>query len=448
MLSLRIRTKIFLSFGSVIILLSFLGFLTYYNRNLLFKSITGLESEINKLAVFNNLQQSVNLSVMPPNDYLITGDKGEEEHFNKIAVDVRKSLDQLEVMVENGEKKEIGHNIKESFGRIEVKAAQIFSLDNPIGNKNGMRLMKEIDEIASDITQVHLNQYYSLIHEQIGSQIEKEEFFRKKVDQLLIFGVIVSAALIIFVILYLFNSIIRPILLFTSSAQIVGRGNLDHKIEIKDGIEMNDLAYEFNTMAGKLKDSYASLENKVELRTKELNEANRKLKELSLTDGLTGIFNKRHFNERLTAEIKRAARYSKNVSLIMLDIDHFKHYNDVNGHPEGDKVLKGVADCLVQNVRDIDIVVRYGGEEFSVILPETDKKEAMVIAERIRSFVAIQPFANKENQPGGNLTVSQGISCYPEDAPEAEGLIEKADIALYVAKNKGRNRVETFNHPL
>lgn len=208
-------------------------------------------------------------------------------------------------------------------------------------------------------------------------------------------------------------------------------------------MEINLLADEFNKMAGRLKESYADLEKKVEDRTKELHELNLKLNELSITDGLTGIYNHIHFYDRLTDEVHRAVRYGRPLSVIMADIDYFKHYNDTNGHIEGDHVLKEIASCLRRNVRDQDIVARYGGEEFAILLPETGKEGALVMAGRIREYLLNQTFPNEEKQPGGKLTMSFGVAAFPDDADDPKRLMEMADKALYRAKKNGRNRVES-----
>ncbi|XEQ92898.1 hypothetical protein SCACP_17490 [Sporomusa carbonis] len=158
------------------------------------------------------------------------------------------------------------------------------------------------------------------------------------------------------------------------------------------------------------------------------------------TDGLTNLYNYRHFQTILAQEFKRAHRYKRPLALLMIDIDYFKHYNDINGHRYGDDALKAVADLVRQYCRDTDFVFRYGGEEFVVLLPETTIAEAHIIAERIRKAIAEYPFQNSNNQPGGALTVSIGIAGYPDDANSETELIDAADAALYSAKRSTRNR--------
>jgi len=162
---------------------------------------------------------------------------------------------------------------------------------------------------------------------------------------------------------------------------------------------------------------------------------------LSVTDDLTGLANRHAFNARLAEETHRARRYERPLSLIMADIDHFKHYNDTHGHPQGDVLLRELAGVLRSAVRETDFVARYGGEEFVVILPETDRTGALAVAEKVRAAVAAHPFPHCETQPGGRLTISLGVATFPEDLPRLVDLVELADQALYCAKRGGRDRV-------
>jgi diguanylate cyclase (GGDEF)-like protein len=158
-------------------------------------------------------------------------------------------------------------------------------------------------------------------------------------------------------------------------------------------------------------------------------------------DGLTGVFNKRHFQERLSAEIRRAERDGLGVSLCLLDIDDFKNYNDTNGHVAGDEVLKKMGQLLRGSVREDDVVARYGGEEFVILYPGASKALAYRLAQGLRRAVESHPFAGGEHQPLGAVTISGGVAAYPQDATSEVELIRAADHALYQAKNAGRNRI-------
>ncbi len=168
------------------------------------------------------------------------------------------------------------------------------------------------------------------------------------------------------------------------------------------------------------------------------------IKLMAFTDGLTGLYNHRRFQERLDEEIKRAERYGEPLSLILLDIDHFKKVNDTYGHPAGDAVLKKLAELIRKTVREIDFPARYGGEEFALIILKSKARDAEKIAERLRKTA--EKTVIKTDNHEITVTLSLGIASYPEDAKTREELIEKADQALYKAKHSGRNRTILFKN--
>lgn len=164
-------------------------------------------------------------------------------------------------------------------------------------------------------------------------------------------------------------------------------------------------------------------------------------KKLSITDGLTEIYNHRYFQEKLSEELKRSERYKNNLSLIIFDIDHFKIINDKYGHANGDLILKGVVEILKKNFRETDFVARYGGEEFAIILPETEMPGALVAAERARISIAKKSFQLPGKKKKIKVTISGGVAAFPKTAKDKKELIEQADNALYLAKENGRNKV-------
>ncbi|MDD4956529.1 MAG: GGDEF domain-containing protein [Candidatus Omnitrophica bacterium] len=162
---------------------------------------------------------------------------------------------------------------------------------------------------------------------------------------------------------------------------------------------------------------------------------------LSVIDGLTGVYLRRYLMERFNEELDRARRLGLTFSIAMVDVDHFKNCNDKHGHLVGDAVLKKIADRLNRSVREVDMICRYGGEEFCIMLPETSKSLAVSVAQRLRRSVEVKTI--KAFDIGMKMTVSVGVSTYPEDGDTMELLIEKADTALYKAKKRGRNEVCT-----
>jgi diguanylate cyclase (GGDEF)-like protein len=179
--------------------------------------------------------------------------------------------------------------------------------------------------------------------------------------------------------------------------------------------------------------------------TEELRTANLRLREMSHTDELTEVGNRRNFDTRLREEISRSTRFGHAFSLLMADIDSFKQFNDEFGHPKGDGVLRALGALMRSVSREGDVPCRVGGEEFAFILPETSKADAMVFAERFRRGVETSILAPEGHLP---LTVSLGVAAFPDDGKTPEEIVWAADAALYESKRRGRNRVTAYGaHP-
>jgi len=161
--------------------------------------------------------------------------------------------------------------------------------------------------------------------------------------------------------------------------------------------------------------------------------------DMAFTDALTGLHDRRYFKVKLHEELQRAKRYHRPFSIIMADLDRFKNVNDTYGHSEGDRVLKSVGDILRRQIRNVDIIARYGGDEFVMFVPEKDKRQAMQLAERLRTRVAQEHFSDEMT-----VSLSMGIASYPLDSIDLEDLVDKADRAMYQAKQKGRNCIEPY----
>lgn len=168
-----------------------------------------------------------------------------------------------------------------------------------------------------------------------------------------------------------------------------------------------------------------------------------KMQELTIIDELTGLYNYRYFKIKLSDEVRRADRYNQPLSVLMIDVDHFKEINDSQGHQTGNIILQEIVSLIKNSVRDVDVVARYGGEEFVVLLPQTELKHAMTIAERMRRNVAKSYFTNFQGQRDIRATISIGVAMYPDGVSSTEQLLEKVDQAMYRAKRDGRNRVVT-----
>lgn len=179
-----------------------------------------------------------------------------------------------------------------------------------------------------------------------------------------------------------------------------------------------------------------------------LHRAKSRLEELAVRDELTGLYNHRYFQERLQAEVSRAERTRATVAVVMLDIDHFKHFNDLHGHLAGDRILRQVADLARTHLRGGDVACRYGGEELALILPGAECEGAQAVADRVRSAIAATPMPGGPDQPDGAITVSAGVAVYPAHARQPNDLIRLADLALYKAKADGRNRTVVYHSTL
>jgi diguanylate cyclase (GGDEF)-like protein len=225
--------------------------------------------------------------------------------------------------------------------------------------------------------------------------------------------------------------IVRPLHRLAKGAAKVAAGNLDVDLPEISGGEVGYLTQVFNNMVVRLREGREALDAANET----LRRKNEELERLSVTDGLTGLYNRRRLMEAVNDEARRSQRLKHTFAVLMVDVDHFKKYNDSFGHPAGDTVLARVAAILREATREVDHVARYGGEEFLVMLPETGMPEALDISERIRARIGEEVFH------GRRMTVSIGVAEFPLHGDTPEQVIAAADEALYEAKREGRDRV-------
>ena len=281
------------------------------------------------------------------------------------------------------------------------------------------RLDQRVNRILSTLDRIY-SVYYGEISAQ-GAQVnEAQNRF------LLIIAAAIGLGLVSAVAgaMWLARSVLVPLREFEKGMTHFANDNLTYRLDLNHNDEIGRLARDFNTMAESL------MEHKT------------RLEELSSRDGLTGLYNRREFEDRLREETQRARRYGKPLSVMLLDIDHFKEVNDRYGHQAGDETLIAVADLIRLSARPMDAVCRYGGEELAVILPETDASGAGIVAERIRASVA----ESLTVTPQGDeiqVTVSIGVAAFPRDGDTGPGLVKAADEALYAAKQEGRNLVRS-----
>lgn len=280
------------------------------------------------------------------------------------------------------------------------------------------RIAARIDEAASLLYDVRM-----LAKRNIEDEFASALSLRDQV--MLLMAALLVAVLVIAILgcLALMRAVFRPLSVMAHAADRLAKGDFTHPVEHTHmPRELQRLAQAFNAMATKIKEDLAQLEA------------------LASRDGLTGLFNHRTFYAMLDGELARSRRFAHPLSLLLIDIDHFKRVNDTFGHQAGDAALKTLGELLVRETRAVDRVARYGGEELAVLLPETDANRASSVAERIRGSVQAGAFGNGDGKPIP-LTVSVGVASFPAHADDTRSLVAAADTALYAGKQGGRNRV-------
>ncbi|MBV9080050.1 MAG: diguanylate cyclase [Elusimicrobia bacterium] len=315
------------------------------------------------------------------------------------------------------------------------KLSQIDDLYVQYDNEVRQILLSRVGSAASlkmlETSEEHLRQIEELV-DQIKGIREGMTIVRQEqiTDTLRYHGrvavtfMLVIAAFFFGLAFYLWRFLVHPLSLLLDGIRSFTRGKSDVQIPKIGKDELGELQEAFNEMS------------------RELDVERKRLRNESQSDALTGLFNMRYFRSQLVDEFSRSQRYSRPLTLLMIDVDHFKAYNDRNGHPAGDIVLKEVSRILIRNVRGTDIVARYGGEEFVVLLPETPLDAGTSVAEKVRKAVEEHYFPFAGSKLGERLTVSIGIASYPDSHISSDqDLIEASDKALYGAKRAGRNRV-------
>lgn len=279
-------------------------------------------------------------------------------------------------------------------------------------------LDQHFDGIVRDIRRLN----NLLVSFQTNDNLRQVNIIKQQVRALTILTAVAAIVIAIGAISFLARSILKPLRQLNQGVSRFGDGDLSSRIHLDTKDELEQLAHTFNWMADNLEQSQ------------------RELMELATIDGLTGVLNRREFNRRLTQELERSRRGNYSVSLLMIDIDHFKKLNDTYGHQSGDDALRHVSWLIRREVRPGDLPARYGGEEFAVILPHADTEDAFVVAERLRNLIASEKVPISEGQTL-QITASLGCATFPLHAQNEEALLGRADAALYQAKRSGRNRV-------
>ncbi|MET0117601.1 MAG: diguanylate cyclase [Sedimenticola sp.] len=297
---------------------------------------------------------------------------------------------------------------------------------------------------------IAVTRYLSELDLGIVVKIDSDEIFKAQHDlQMFMLQSVIAMVLVVFIASFLLARIItKPVIDITHVATLISEGDLERRVHEMSQDELGQLAKALNSMADSLIDTNTLLEQKVKERTADLMGANERLKKMARLDGLTGVANRRSFDDKLDEEWRRCMRSQTPISLIMVDLDYFKKVNDIAGHQIGDECLKSIASALSQSInRPGDMVARYGGEEFALILQDTPETFAEVMAETMRKMVLECKVPHPDSDISPYVTISVGVATtVPQKNEQASSLVTNADNALYQAKQTGRNKVVVWHN--
>ncbi|MDH5190787.1 MAG: diguanylate cyclase [Gammaproteobacteria bacterium] len=416
----RIRTRLLIGTAIMLVpqlILATFGYAIFtFTISELDDAITSINKET--LSVMD-LQKSLLLAPMPANDYLIHGNKEEKENYQEIRASVIKSF--ASVKENTKDHSEITHKItllESAWHKADILSLEILNAER----NNQPELFRNMEIMDQDFTSIAngLDTITNILTNEIKATQALSKKSRLQI-QLLIFSVFVIGFLVAVITAYLLaRSIINPLELLRDGTRIFSSGELSHRVFLETDDEIQELAIAFNNMADTI------------------HEAQSVLKYQATRDDLTGLLNRREFHQQLDNEIAEFERQHQPVCLFLLDIDSFKNVNDTYGHPTGDAVLREISYRITQHIRPKDSAMRYGGEEFVIILPHTTPEDAAHVAERIRKAVADSPILVNEHKM--NITVSIGVACMNETGHTDEEFIKTADEALYQSKENGRNQ--------
>lgn len=424
-MGLNIRQKILLAFLVVILVSAGAVFLTYNNSTRItvltnqiinedMKNILNAQKMLQYLLYTDWALSKYQLTRIPSWRNIITKTQRE---FKKVFLETKRN------MVRDREKTLIASVQKLHHKYIRQVSNQIKRFEQGLLDPNLQQYLRSQESVVEEIVQI-LDQLIVLNVGRLEERLEQAKNlkrFNQRLSVAVILIVTLTSALLVFI---LNQNIIQPIKRLMEGVRKFSGGNFAAQVPVVSQDEVGELSGAFNEMAKNIKHD------------------RQKLTALTITDEKTGLFNFRHFKSAIHEEMKRAERYHRHLGLVMIDIDHFKHYNDTNGHPMGDLLLKELSLILKESIRETDMVARFGGEEFIIMLPETTRQEVIKLAESLRLRIKNHIFPMEEKQPGKDLTVSMGVASYPsKTVVSPDTLLEKADQALYKAKKRGRNRV-------
>ena len=424
-MGLNIRQKIFLAFILVILVSAGAVFTIYTNSVRITElSVQITHENVTAISKSHDMLQRLLISDWALSQYLLSADPSWVNTSYKAQRQFREIMRDVQAVSAAEPKKDIVDKVKRLFRRyVKQKENVIKRFNQGVISREQQQYFRSQQSVLQPIIE-RLQKLISVNEGQLYTRLQQAETLKNR-NQGLSVGVVLVVTLVSALLVFVLNqNIILPINRLMDGVRKFANGNFTAQVPVTSQDEIGELSGAFNVMAKNIKND------------------RQKLTALTITDEKTGLYNYRYFKQSMAEEMKRAERYNRHVSLVMMDIDYFKHYNDTNGHAMGDLLLKDLAGLLKESVRETDLVARFGGEEFVLLLPETPRAVAVKLADNIRLMIKNHVFPMEEKQPNKDLTVSIGVASYPaKNVVNADALIERADQALYRAKKRGRNRV-------
>ncbi len=389
---------------------------------------SGLD-ELNKAAI-NNSRSVLNLKALAlkavniTDGYLISGGVEAKNDFNALNKEINTTYAGIYSVTDSKEKQSMLDSAFEEWQQVRGICMAILGSQKSQQDTVALEIQQQYIALNDHAMKLEdtLDRLYTMDLNDSKDINERVKALDERTIPVILLLFIMSLGINTVAIVLIIRSVVIPTHVLARAAHNYAQGSLSYRIPLDSRNEIGELARTFNYMAEKLESSYTAI------------------KDLAIHDGLTGIFNHHEFQKRLLWEIKRAGRYKRTLSLVMMDIDRFKTFNDTYGHQAGDTVLRAMGDYLRNAIRSSDEAARYGGEEFALIMPETPAETAFITAQRIGAEIARLPIAIDEGVII-NITMSIGVATFPQDAATKEELIAAADRTMYRAKHLGRNRV-------
>ncbi|MBI2472345.1 MAG: diguanylate cyclase [Planctomycetes bacterium] len=423
---MRIGQRLGIGFGIILLLMIGMTIFVSFSLNKIEKIQKTVASHATNVKIINTLKKSIDRWLMTVEYILEKRDLSQLDYHEILEATIEGELDEIDWDIYGVTALKLRDEITQTFNNIE-KLDNTVQMSLRLGNKSPETINMDdaINSFEADAS--HITRVFASLNEIANKTYEQVLVYSKKTEKrswLSIYVIVpIAIGFSIFNGFATTRSITNPLkLLYTATIKIIN-GSFDVKLSIKSPTEIEELLNTFNIMSVKLNESYKRLET------------------LSIIDKLTGLYNRRYFDEALEREVLRAKRFNQALGLLFIDIDKFKHINDTYGHDEGDKVLQRLGQLIIGNMRNgIDVACRYGGEEFTIILPETQSYAAFNIANRILNNFRNMKFHIPTKDVIVQKTISIGIAELGQSL-DAKTMLVNADKAMYEAKKLGGNRI-------